>query len=152
MREVIINLTYLVASVMFIVGLKGLTHPRKAVRGNRMGALAMFLAVVATLFDRQIITFEMIIAGVVVGALIGAILAIKIQMTAMPQLVALFNGFGGGASVLVAGAALIESQLVSTTAPMIRAHRRHGLLGAATAKGRRRERPPRRTASPYWAR
>ena len=68
----------------------------------------MFVAVMATLADRKILTFEMIMAGVVVGALIGLLLAVKIQMTAMPQLVALFNGFGGAASVLVAGGALIE--------------------------------------------
>ena len=110
MDVTIINFTYLIAAVLFIFGLKGLTHPRTAVRGNLLGALGMFLAVVATLVDQKIISFEMIVAGVVVGALIGLVLAVKIQMTAMPQLVALFNGFGGGASVLVAGAALIEVQ------------------------------------------
>jgi NAD(P) transhydrogenase subunit beta len=104
----IINLAYLLASALFIFGLKGLTHPRTAVRGNLLGASGMLLAVVVTLFDRQIIDFKMIIVGLIIGGAIGAILAIKIQMTAMPQLVALFNGFGGGASVLVAGAALIE--------------------------------------------
>ena len=104
-----INAAYLVAAILFIFGLKGLTHPRTAVRGNLLGALGMFVAVVATLADRKILTFEMILAGVVVGALIGLMLAVKIQMTAMPQLVALFNGFGGAASVLVAGAALVES-------------------------------------------
>ena len=75
---------------------------------NLLGALGMFTAVVVTLLDRQILSFEIILAGVVVGAGVGAVLALKIRMTAMPQLVALFNGFGGGASVLVAGAALIE--------------------------------------------
>ena len=118
MQAVIINLTYLVASALFIFGLKGLTHPRSAVRGNLLGALGMLLAVLVTLIDRRIISFEIIIAGVVVGSLIGAILAVKIQMTAMPQLVALFNGFGGGASVLVAGAALIESGLIEVESTM----------------------------------
>lgn len=108
-QTVIINLSYLVASVLFILGLKGLTHPRTAVRGNLTASLAMLIAVVVTLFDRSIISFEIIIAGIITGAAIGAVLAVKIQMTAMPQLVALFNGFGGGASVLVAGAALIEA-------------------------------------------
>jgi NAD(P) transhydrogenase subunit beta len=106
--SVTINIAYLVAAILFIFGLKGLTHPRTAVRGNLLGALGMFVAVVATLADRKILTFEMILAGVIVGALIGLVLAVKIQMTAMPQLVALFNGFGGAASVLVAGAALVE--------------------------------------------
>ncbi len=108
MQSLYVNLAYLLAAVLFIFGLKGLTHPRTAVRGNRLGALGMFIAVVVTLFNQQIISFELIIAGVVVGAFIGAVLAIKIEMTAMPQLVALFNGFGGGASVLVAAAALFE--------------------------------------------
>ena len=109
MDSTFINLAYLVASVLFIFGLKGLTHPRTAVRGNLLGALAMLIAVAATLLDRQILSFEMILAGVVVGSLIGAGLALKIQMTAIPQLVALFNGFGGGASVVVAGAALVSA-------------------------------------------
>ncbi|BBD07045.1 NAD(P)(+) transhydrogenase (Re/Si-specific) subunit beta [Desulfovibrio ferrophilus] len=104
----IINLAYLLASVLFILGIKGLTSPRTAVRGNTYSALAMLIAVVATLLDKNVLTFEYIIAGVAVGALIGAILAIRIEMTAMPQLVAVFNGFGGGASVLVAGAAFLE--------------------------------------------
>ena len=105
----LVNLAYLVASVLFIFGLKGLTHPRTAVRGNIMGALGMFIAVVVTLVDQRIISYELIIIGVIIGGLIGMVLAIKIEMTAMPQLVALFNGFGGGASVLVASAALIEA-------------------------------------------
>jgi NAD(P) transhydrogenase subunit beta len=108
MSPSIVNLAYLVASVLFILGLKGLTHPRTAVRGNLLGSLGMLLAVVVTLLDRSIISYEMIILGFIIGAAVGAILAVKIQMTAMPQLVALFNGFGGGASALVAGAALLE--------------------------------------------
>lgn len=109
MYNVLINLTYLVASVLFILGLKGLTHPRTSVRGNILGAIGMFLAVVVTLLHRNIVSFEVIFAGLVVGSAIGAVLALKVKMTAMPQLVALFNGFGGGASALVAGAALIEA-------------------------------------------
>jgi NAD(P) transhydrogenase subunit beta len=105
----LVNLVYLLASVLFILGLKGLTHPRTAVRGNLLGALGMFLAIVVTLIDRQIVSYETIIAGIVLGGLIGAILAVRIEMTAMPQLVALFNGFGGVASVLVASAALVEA-------------------------------------------
>jgi NAD(P) transhydrogenase subunit beta len=108
-QTVIINLLYLLASALFIIGLKGLTHPRTAVRGNITASVAMLIAVAVTLFDKNIISFEIILAGLITGAAIGAVLAIKIQMTAMPQLVALFNGFGGGASTLVAGAALIEA-------------------------------------------
>ncbi len=110
----LINLAYLLAAVLFVVGLKGLSHPRKAVRGNLMGAIGMLIAIVVTLIDKQIISYEFILIGLVVGAGIGAILALKIQMTAMPQLVGIFNGFGGGASVLVAGAALIEYVGITT--------------------------------------
>ena len=109
MSAVLINAAYLLAAVLFILGLKGLTHPRTAVRGNLLGALGMLVAVAVTLLDRQILSFDTILAGAVLGAAIGAVLALKIRMTAMPQLVALFNGFGGGASVLVATAALSES-------------------------------------------
>ncbi len=108
MNEILIPLAYLVASVLFIMGLKGLTHPKTAVRGNRLGATGMLIALVVTLFDQHVLTFEWIIAGLAVGALVGAILAAKIEMTAMPELVAMFNGFGGIASSLVAGAELVK--------------------------------------------
>jgi NAD(P) transhydrogenase subunit beta len=102
-----INFIYLIASLLFILGLKGLTHPRTAVRGNLTGALGMLLAVVATLLHRDILSFWTIILAALIGGGIGAYMAIKVKMTQMPQLVALFNGFGGGASVFVAGAELI---------------------------------------------
>jgi NAD(P) transhydrogenase subunit beta len=107
MPVALVNLTYLVAAVLFIVGLKGLAHPKTAVRGNRLAAAGMLMAVVVTLLDRSIVRYEVIIAGLVIGGLIGGAMALRVSMTAMPQLVALFNGFGGGASALVAGAALI---------------------------------------------
>jgi len=138
MQNIIINMTYLLASVMFMYGLKGLTHPRTAVRGNLIGALAMLIAVLVTLLDRRIISYELIIAGVVTGATIGTILAVRIQMTAMPQLVALFNGFGGIASVFVAGAALIESGVAPSGAPMAQitiATAASGFIGAVTFWG-----------------
>ncbi|HIE94328.1 MAG TPA: hypothetical protein EYQ83_16255 [Acidobacteria bacterium] len=104
--SVFIDFTYLLASVLFIFGIKGLTHPRTAVRGNLLGATGMLLAVVATLADRQVFGsglqgLGLILAGVLLGTTIGATLALKIQMTAMPQMVALLNAFGGGASALV---------------------------------------------------
>jgi NAD(P) transhydrogenase subunit beta len=104
----LVNIAYLIAASLFIFGLKGLTHPRTAVRGNLLGALGMLLAVVITLLDQHIVGYGIILAGIVVGGGIGAVLAVRIKMTDMPQLVALFNGFGGVASVLVAGAALLE--------------------------------------------
>jgi NAD(P) transhydrogenase subunit beta len=129
----LINCAYLVASVLFILGLKGLTHPRTAVRGNLLGALGMFLAVVVTLLDQQILSFEYIIIGMVVGGLIGAAFAVKIPMTSMPELVAIFNGFGGGASVLVAGAALVEHGAPSHQFTISSAA--SGLIGAVTFWG-----------------
>jgi NAD(P) transhydrogenase subunit beta len=105
---IIRNLFYILAAVLFIFGIKGLTHPRTAVRGNLLGALGMLIAIVVTLIDKQMIGWGWIIAGVVIGGGIGAVLAIKIQMTGMPQLVALYNGFGGIASVFVAGAVFHE--------------------------------------------
>ncbi|MCG8351495.1 MAG: NAD(P)(+) transhydrogenase (Re/Si-specific) subunit beta [Chloroflexales bacterium] len=113
---VMINLAYLLASVCFILGLKGLTHPRTAVRGNTLGAVGMLIAVVVTLFDHAILSYELILVGLVVGAAIGAVLALRIQMTAMPQMVALLNGFGGAASMLVAGAALLEMLVIDPAA------------------------------------
>ena len=109
MPSAVINFAYLLASALFIFALKGMSHPRSAVRGNFLGALGMFIAVLVTLLDRRIVSYEIILAGLVVGSGIGALLAVKIQMTAMPQMVALLNGFGGAASALVAGAALAET-------------------------------------------
>ena len=98
----LVNLVYLVAAVLFILGIKGLTKPATAVRGNMLSALGMLIAVIITLLDSSIVNFTFIIAGVLVGGLIGAVMALRIQMTAMPQMVALLNGFGGGASLTIA--------------------------------------------------
>ena len=114
-RAVILNAAYLLAATLFIFGLKGLTHPKSAVRGNMLGALGMLIAIVVTLLDQSILSFEMIIIGVLAGSIVGAILALTIQMTAMPQLVGLFNGFGGVASALVAGAVLYQAVVVAST-------------------------------------
>ena len=102
------SVAYLVAAVLFILGLKGLARPRTAPRGNQLGASGMLIAILATLLDRSIVDFRVLLAGLVVGSAIGVVLAVRVQMTGMPQLVALFNGFGGGASVLVAGASFLQ--------------------------------------------
>ena len=99
---------YLLAAVLFILGLKALGRPRTARRGNLLGATGMFIAIAVTLLDRAIVDFRFLALGVAIGALVGALLALKVRMTGMPELVALFNGFGGAASVLVAGAAFLE--------------------------------------------
>ena len=96
------NLVYLVAAVLFIAGLKGLTSPRTARSGNAIAAAGMLTAIVVTLVDTDVVSWGTVVAGLVVGAVIGALLALRVQMTDMPQLVAVFNGFGGLASALVA--------------------------------------------------
>lgn len=110
----LVYLAYLLSAVLFIMGLKLLSSPRTARRGNLLGALGMLIAVVATLRQAGpdgkpvIEDFTLIIVGLIVGGGIGAILAKRVQMTAMPQMVGLLNGFGGGASALVAFAEYIR--------------------------------------------
>jgi len=100
--ETFIELTYLASAVLFVVGLKRLQSPATARRGNAMASLAMLLAIVATLVDTEILSWSGILVGVAVGGLIGSVAARRVEMTDMPQLVGIFNGFGGGASALVA--------------------------------------------------
>lgn len=98
----LINFIYLIAGVLFILGIKGLTKPKTAVRGNMLSALGMLLAVTVTLVNIGDVDYRYIVAGVVVGSIVGAVMALRIQMTSMPQMVALLNGFGGGASLTIA--------------------------------------------------
>jgi len=106
MSPVLINTTYIVAAALFIFGLKLLSSPDTAVRGNRLSAVGMFIAVVVTLFSQQIVELQWIAVGVVVGSVIGAFAAQRVAMTGMPEMVALFNGSGGAASLLVGWSAL----------------------------------------------
>jgi NAD(P) transhydrogenase subunit beta len=114
-----IELAYLAAGVLFIVGLKGLTSPRTARRGNRLASLGMLVAIVVVVIDQLGLDAEVVwgivIAGIVVGGGFGAFLAIRVQMTDMPQLVAAFNGFGGGSSMLVAAATVVAMNAVIPT-------------------------------------
>ncbi len=127
-----VNLAYVVASIMFIRGIKGLTHPRTAVSGNLTSAMGMLLAVVATLLADGL-SYQWILLGAVVGGLVGGLIAIRVQMTKIPEMVALFNGFGGAASVLVAGAAFMITRNpdVQTTVSTGLS----GLIGAVTFTG-----------------
>ncbi len=100
------DIIYVVAAVLFILDLKWMAHPRTAVRGNAAGALGMLLAIVATLLSEPM-DWTIMLVCVAIGTVIGGTAALKVKMTAMPEMVGLFNGFGGGASVLVAGSALI---------------------------------------------
>ncbi len=104
----LIQLGYLASAILFILGLKALARPRTAVRGNLLGSAGMLLAVVVTLADQNILTYTYLAVGLALGAIIGTILAVRVQMTGMPQLVALFNGFGGLASLLVGAASYLE--------------------------------------------
>ena len=130
------TLGYLVAAVLFILGLKRLSRPRTAVRGNQFGAAGMLIAVVVTLTDNSIIGFEWIVGGLVAGTAVGVLLAVRVQMTSMPELVALFNGLGGGASVLVAAASYIEATDLATDAGRLSgAAALASLIGAVTFIG-----------------
>ncbi len=100
--SILTGLLYLLASVLFILGLKLLSSPKTARRGNLYGATGMLIAIVVTLLDQRIIDFSYIIVGLIVGAALGVWMAKAVQMTAMPQMVGVLNGFGGGASTLVA--------------------------------------------------
>ncbi len=143
------DLAYLFASVLFIRGLKGLTHPRTAVRGNLLGVCGMLVAVVTTLWAGGIVTWGWIASGLIVGSLIGVFLAVRVPMTGMPQMVAIFNGFGGAASFLVAGGELFIRLANSRAADAVAEAGAHeamssqftiatalsGLIGAVTLTG-----------------
>ncbi|HSM17240.1 MAG TPA: NAD(P)(+) transhydrogenase (Re/Si-specific) subunit beta [Gemmatimonadales bacterium] len=101
-------LIYLVSASLFIIGLKKLGHPDTAPRGNQLSALGMLVAIAVTLFDRDILSYQVIIAGIFVGSAAGLWMARTVKMTAMPQMVALLNGFGGAASLLVGGAEFLK--------------------------------------------
>ncbi|MCJ0980451.1 NAD(P)(+) transhydrogenase (Re/Si-specific) subunit beta [Rhodococcus sp. ARC_M12] len=106
----LVNILYIVAFGMFIYGLMGLTGPKTAVRGNQIAAVGMFIAVVATLISvRDTENWILIIVGLVVGVALGIPPARRVKMTAMPQLVALFNGVGGGTVALIAWAEFLDT-------------------------------------------
>ena len=128
-----IDIAYLIAACLFVLGIKGLTKPKTAVRGNLLAAAGMGIAAVVTLLNEHIVTYEIIIAGVVVGGLIGAVMAKKVQMTAMPQMIALLNGFGGGASFSVASAEFFRGSATDTVS--IIATGAAVLIGAVTLTG-----------------
>jgi NAD(P) transhydrogenase subunit beta len=99
---------YLLAAVLFILGLQMLSSARTAARGNAIAAVGMAIAIVVTLLKQGVLNWEWVLAGVVVGSALGAFAATRVQMTSMPEMVALLNGSGGAASALVAGAELFS--------------------------------------------
>ena len=96
------NLFYLISAVCFILGLKRLSHPKTARSGNFLAALGMLIAIAATLASSDVLDLQLIAIGIGTGAVIGLLFATRVQMTEMPQMVAIFNGLGGAASALVA--------------------------------------------------
>ena len=107
-RESIIAIAYIISAVLFILGLKRLSSPATARSGNQLAAFGMVLALAVTLLDRQIISFWTIGIGMLLGAAIGTYFARTVQMTAMPQMVALFNGMGGATAALVSVAEFVR--------------------------------------------
>jgi NAD(P) transhydrogenase subunit beta len=112
----LVQFAYLVAAVLLILGMRNLSSAKTAPQGNLIASLGMLVAIVATLLVQGVVDYVVIFAGIVVGSGIGLVLAQRIEMTAMPQMVALLNGFGGGASALVATAEFLSYQR-SGTAP-----------------------------------
>ena len=108
------NISYVLASVLFILGIKKLSHPKTARNGNLLAALGMLVAIVSTLLAYEMIDYQMIIVGMIIGTIIGALFAQKVEMTQMPQMVAIFNGFGGSASALIAAAEFLKAGDIST--------------------------------------
>lgn len=106
--SVIVELGYLLSAVLFVFGLKRMSSPVTARQGNALAAFAMLLAVVLTLADQGVLNWQLILTGLLVGALIGALAARLVKMTAMPQMVGLFNGLGGSASAVVGTAEFLR--------------------------------------------
>lgn len=141
----LVQISYIVASILFIMGLKQMGRPKTAVRGNLLGAAGMLLAVVMTLVwvakggaSELAVSFWFIGAGVIIGTVVGAVLALRVQMTQMPQLVALFNGLGGAASVFVAAAELFSrhgGESKPMTHDVLLAIAASGVIGAVTFWG-----------------
>jgi H+-translocating NAD(P) transhydrogenase subunit beta len=113
--HVLVNLAYVVSAVLFVFGLKQLGSAATARRGNVTSAIGMLIAIVVTLLDQGIVDYRWIAIGIAVGAIIGVLGARLVAMTAMPEMVALFNGFGGLASLLVGWAVLYEMELGTFT-------------------------------------
>ena len=130
-----IEILYLVCAVAFIIGLKRLSGPRTARSGNLLAALGMLGAVVITLVAESIINWRTVAAGLAVGAGLGALAAVRVQMTAMPQMVAVFNGLGGIASALVAAAAVVDRDFASVPIEVAVTILLSTVIGAVTFTG-----------------
>ncbi len=110
MAETITGLAYLVAGVLFILALRGLSSPDSSRMGNIFGIAGMVIAVATTLLSPDVVSYWMIILGILIGGSLGAVIALKINMTSLPQLVAAFHSLVGMAAVFVATAALYHPE------------------------------------------
>ena len=119
MKELFIDIAYLTSAISFIYGLKMLSHPKTARNGNIIASLGMLIAILATVYLGTNLDFSKILIAMSLGSIIGAFFAIRVEMTQMPQLVAIFNGFGGAASALVASAEFFKSISSSASNPTI---------------------------------
>jgi NAD(P) transhydrogenase subunit beta len=129
-------IAYLISATLFVLSLKGLTHPSTARRGNTLGIAGMAIAIVATLLGAEIQSYGFILAGLVAGGLIGAVLAARVQMTAMPQLVAALHSFVGMAAVLVAVGTFLNRQAEGTLNAVLMGELSAGIvIGAITFTG-----------------
>ena len=117
MTENMSAFAYLIASVCFILALRGLSHPESSRRGNMLGIIGMVIAIATTLIDPDVVSYPMIIAGILIGGAIGTVVALKIEMTALPQLVAAFHSLVGLAAVFVATSALYNPMAYGLGAP-----------------------------------
>ena len=109
------NLFYLIAAVCFIIGLKRLSHPKTARSGNFIAAAGMLVAIAATLVSSNVLDFRLIAIGLIIGSTVGALFATRVQMTEMPQMVAIFNGFGDFQLSSVSWAFQISTKVSDTT-------------------------------------
>ena len=107
--EKFVDIAYLISAVSFIYGLKMLSHPKTARNGNIIASIGMLIAIITTVILGTELNITMIISAMVIGTIIGSFFAIRVEMTQMPQLVAIFNGFGGAASALVASAEFFKN-------------------------------------------
>jgi NAD(P) transhydrogenase subunit beta len=110
MSENFTAISYLISAIFFILALKGLSHPESARNGNVMGIIGMIIAIVTTAFNPNVLSYEMIILGILIGGAIGTYIALKIEMTALPQLVAAFHSLVGLAAVFVATSAFYSPE------------------------------------------
>ena len=137
--SVLLSIIYLISTVTFIVGLKKLGHPETAKSGNTIAALGMGLAIVGTIFinDKEVPTIIYVLIGlaIVLGSILGWLIAMKVEMTKMPELVSLFNGFGGASAALIGVVEFINKDIVNTDATIVATVLSAIAIGAITFSG-----------------